>query len=103
MAMTNRFVKISAGPERLEIRRYEDADGGINLERIHEYWVERMDQAAGRTRPTREGYPLVRIMNRAVVPVSQASQPGLVMTGGQSHSSMYGFQKDGPLPREATV
>ena len=45
MAMTNRFVKISADPERLEIRRYEYADGGINMERVHKYWVERTDQA----------------------------------------------------------
>lgn len=45
--MTNRFVKISAGSERLEIRRYEHADEGINLERVQEYWDERADQAAG--------------------------------------------------------
>ena len=46
MAMTNRFVKISADPERLEIRRYEDTDKGINLNRIQEYWVGRKDQTA---------------------------------------------------------
>ena len=45
--MTNRFVKISTGSERLEIRRYEDADEGINMERIQEYWVERTDQVTG--------------------------------------------------------
>jgi len=45
--MTNRFVKIGAGSERLEIRRYKDSDEGINMERVEEYWVERADQAAG--------------------------------------------------------
>ena len=46
ITMTNRFVKISAGSERLEIRRYEDTDKGINLNRIQEYWVGRKDQTA---------------------------------------------------------
>jgi len=48
-------------------------------------------------------YSLLRIRNRAAVPLNQRSQPGLVMTGGWSHSSTYGFQKDGSLPLEATV
>lgn len=40
--MTHGFVKIAAGPERLEIRRYENADEGINLNRIQEHCVGRM-------------------------------------------------------------
>ena len=46
---------------------------------------------------------LPRMANRVAEPLSQSSQPGLGITGGWSHSSMYGFQKDGPLPLEATV
>jgi hypothetical protein len=42
--MTHRLVKIAAGSERLEIRRYEDADERINLYRIQEYYVGRTDQ-----------------------------------------------------------
>lgn len=37
MAMTHRFVKVSAGSERFEIRRYEDADEGIDLNGIQQY------------------------------------------------------------------
>ena len=37
MMMTNRFVKIGPGSERLEIRRYADADEWINMERVQEY------------------------------------------------------------------
>jgi len=48
-------------------------------------------------------HSLLRIRNRAAVPLSQRSQPGLVITGGRSHSSTYGFQKDGSLPLETTV
>ena len=36
MVMTHRFVKISTSPERLEIRRYEDADEGVDLNGIQE-------------------------------------------------------------------
>jgi hypothetical protein len=39
VTMTHRFVKISGGSEGLEIRRYEDTDERINLDRIQEYWV----------------------------------------------------------------
>jgi hypothetical protein len=35
--MTNRFVKGSSGSERLEIRRYEDTDEGINMEWVQEH------------------------------------------------------------------
>lgn len=48
-------------------------------------------------------YSLLRMTNRAAEPLSQASKPGLGITGGWSHSSTYGFQKDGSLPLEATV
>ena len=44
---TNRFVKISASSERLEIRRYEDADERIDLNRVQEYCVGKADQASG--------------------------------------------------------
>lgn len=44
MTMTNRFVKIGAGSERPEIRRYEDTDEGVNLDRIQENCVGRTDQ-----------------------------------------------------------
>ena len=43
MMVTHRLMKISAGSERLEIRRYEDTDEGINLNGIQDYWVGRMD------------------------------------------------------------
>jgi len=46
MTMTNRLVKISPGSERLEIRRYEDTDEGINLNRIQEYCGGKADQVA---------------------------------------------------------
>jgi len=45
MTMTNRFVEISAGPECLEIRRYENTDEGVNPNRIQEYCAGRTDQA----------------------------------------------------------
>lgn len=48
--MTNRFVKVSTGSERLEIRRYEDADEGINPDRIQEYYAGKADQAAAWSR-----------------------------------------------------
>lgn len=44
MTVTHRFVKKTAGPERLEIRRYEDADEGIYLNRVQEHWAGRTDQ-----------------------------------------------------------
>ena len=52
---TNRFVKISASSERLEIRRYEDADERIDLNRVQEYCVGEADQATvwGRIDPRR--------------------------------------------------
>lgn len=46
MTMTNRFVKIGACSERREIRRYEDTDEGVNLNRIQEYCVGKADQVA---------------------------------------------------------
>ena len=41
---TNRFVQISAGSERLEVRSYEEADEGVDLERVQKHCVERPDQ-----------------------------------------------------------
>lgn len=38
-------MKISTGSERFKIRRYEDADEGINLNGVQEHCVGRMDQA----------------------------------------------------------
>jgi len=106
---TNRFVKISAGSERLEIRRYEDADERIDLNGVQEdCWKSGSGHRVEQDRPTEGDWPknsnlLLRIANRAAEPLSQASQPGLAITGGWSHSSTYGFQKVGPLPLEATV
>ena len=42
---TNRFVKKSASSERLEIRRYEDSDERIDLNRVQEDCVGKADQA----------------------------------------------------------
>ena len=50
MRMTNRFVKISPGSKRLEIRRYEDADERVYLDRIQDYCVERTDQTTAWSR-----------------------------------------------------
>ena len=50
MTMTYGFVKISAGSERPEIRRYEDADEGVNLNRIQEYWIGKVDQVTRQSR-----------------------------------------------------
>ena len=107
---TNRFVEISAGSERLEIRRYEDSDERIDLNRVQEDCVGKADQAtvSSKIGPRRwvgqkNSNLLLRITNRAAEPLSQASQPGLAITGGRSHSSTYGFQKVGPLPLETTV
>ena len=49
-AVTNRLMKIRAGSKRLEIRRYEDADKGVDLDRIQEYCVGNPDQASGRSK-----------------------------------------------------
>lgn len=44
MMTTNRLMQISAGSERLEVRRYEDTDEGVDLEWIQKHCVERTDQ-----------------------------------------------------------
>lgn len=45
--MTNRLMKLNAGPERLEIRRYENADEGINPDWVQEHCVGKADQGTG--------------------------------------------------------
>ena len=48
--VTHRLVKISAGSERLEIRRYEYADEWVDLNGVQEHWGGRMYQATVRGR-----------------------------------------------------
>ena len=77
--MTHRFVKIGAGSERFEIRRYKHADEGINLNGVQQYWVGITDQRAiSRVMD----HSLLRTTKRVAEPRSQASQPDSVTTGG---------------------
>ena len=52
---TNRFVEISAGSERLEIRRYEDSDERIDLNRVQEDCVGKRIRPLCRARSAHGG------------------------------------------------